>query len=514
MRLETKRWRTQVSLTWVAAMCGHIGCGSTDPGASETGSGMGNEEDSSGSEGSTSDGPDDDSDAQDEESTSSGGGTSTSTGTTTSATTTSSEGGTSTTTSGESTGNPSTTTGETGDTASASETGGDGELRWVGTWGSGQQSLVDAAHMPPVSLANNTVRQFIYTSIGGDELRLQLSNEYGNGPLTVNSVHLALPTNAPSIDPSTDTPLTFSGAASVTLQPGEFLYSDTVAFSLPEQSSVAVSIHFGAVPSTITGHPGSRSNSYIAYGDAASAATYEFPQVNHQDSGGTGAGNPGQGWYFTTRLEVMAPMTSHAVVTFGDSLTDGRGSTTDGNDRWPDVLSRRLRMNPGTESVAVINAGMGGNGLVADNGGGRPTGVARFERDALTQEGVRWVIVLMGVNDIGYSGQSAAQVIAGYEQMIDAAHAADLLIYGVPLLPFGGWGQATNDPGLFGVRDTINDWVRTSGRFDAVIELDAAVADPQDATRLSAQFNSDDLHPNANGYRAMGDAVPLTLFAE
>lgn len=501
-----KQYARVAGLLGVAGLYVHLACAPRDPGVSEAGetseedgsSGgaeptSDDEDASSGSTGNSSSATSEDSTSTGDESTSSSSG----------------EDSTSTTTTSGTSGDGMTTSGETGETSAESESGSVDEPHWVASWGSAQQRLVQSGHLPALPLTDNTVRQFIYTSIGGDEVRLQFSNEYGNGPLTLRAVHLALPTTAPSIDPSTDTAVTFSGAPDATLQPGEFLYSDPVAFALPETSTVAVSIHFGDVPSQITGHSGSRSTSYLTTGDAAAAATFDYPQSTN------GAGNPGQGWYFTARLEVMAPSTSGLVVAFGDSLTDGRGSTTNGNNRWPDVLSRRLRMNPETEGVAVINQGIGANGLVAD-GEGRTAGVDRFERDVLTQAGVRWAVLLMGVNDIGYAGQSADAVIDAYERVIDAAHDAGVKIYGVPLLPFAGWSQANANPSLLETRDTINQWIRTSGRFDAVIDLESAVANPRDPSRLRMDllFEGDWLHLNAFGYMAMGNAVPLELFVD
>jgi lysophospholipase L1-like esterase len=301
-----------------------------------------------------------------------------------------------------------------------------------------------------------------------------------------------------AIDTETDVTLAFSGSSSVTVPAGQAVYSDPFEFALTQQTSIAVSIHFGNVPAGITGHPGSRTTSYIATGNAVSAGTL---------SGAVATDH----WYYLSRLEVTAPASAGAVVTLGDSLTDGRGSTTNGNDRWPDALSRRLRANAATRDVAVVNAGIGGNAVVS--GGLGPTARERFARDVLGQAGVRWVIVLEGVNDIGgASGQTVAgDLIAAYEELIAAAHAAGVRVYGVPILPFGGSNY--DSPDHEQARQTVNDWIRTSGSFDAVLDLEGVVADPTNPTRLLPTYDSGDrLHLSVAGYQAMADAIDLALF--
>jgi len=370
-----------------------------------------------------------------------------------------------------------------------------GATRWVATWGSGQQ-LTEPANNPPVGLTNYTLRQFAYVSIGGSRLRVRFSNLFGNGPVTLNSVHVARPTSASGIDTSTDRALTFSGSASVTIATGQAIWSDALDFALTAQSRLAVTVYFGSAPSNVTGHPGSRTTSYLQSGNVVSAATISGSSTDH--------------WYFLTAIDVMAAPPAAAVVTLGDSITDGRGSTTNGDNRWPDALSRRLRANGPTAPVAVVNQGIGGNAVVS--GGLGPTAVARFQRDVIEVSGVKWVIVLEGVNDIGGS-QVADPLIQAYRGFIQSAHAANLLIYGVPILPFGG---STYDNGTphESVRQTVNTWIRTGGEFDAVIDLDAAVRDPGTPTRLLLTYDSGDgLHLNPTGYQRMADSIPLTLFA-
>jgi lysophospholipase L1-like esterase len=372
---------------------------------------------------------------------------------------------------------------------------GDG-TRWVATWGSGQQ-LTEPANNPPSPLAGNTLRQFAYVSIGGSRLRVRFSNVFGNGPVTLNNVHVARATSGSGIDTSTDRALTFFGFAAVTIEAGQEVWSDAFNFALTAQSRLAVSIHFGAVPSGITGHPGSRTTSYLQTGSAVSAATLSGSSTDH--------------WYYLTAIDVEAAAPAAAVVTLGDSITDGRGSTTNGNDRWPDALSRRLRANTPTQTVAVVNQGIGGNAVVS--GGLGPTAIQRFQRDVIGVSGVKWVIVLEGVNDIGGStgSQIADQLIQAYQGFIQSAHAANLLIYGVPILPFEGNSYYTQPHE--NARQTVNSWIRTSGAFDDVIDLDAAVRDPAMTTRLLSTYDSGDgLHLNPAGYQRMADSIPLTLF--
>ena len=372
-----------------------------------------------------------------------------------------------------------------------------GGTSWVGTWRAAPQ-LTETSNLPPVSLTDNTLRQIVYVSLGGSRLRMSFSNEYGNGPLTMSAVHLAVSTTTHSIDAATSRALSFSGMPAVTVLGGEKVTSDPLDVSLPPHSKVAVTIAFGSTPSDVTGHPGSRTTSYIATGNAVSEASLSSPVSTEH-------------WYYVTGIDVEAPSTNGAVVTLGDSITDGRGSTTDGNNRWPDNLSRRLRANGPTAGVAVLNQGIGGNAVVT--GGLGPTAVSRFQRDCLDQDGVRWVIVLHGVNDIGgASSEAVAQsLISAYQGFVTAARARGVRIYGVPILPIGGssYDSAVHEA----ARQTVNAWIRAAGNFDAVIDLEAAVRDPANPTELFAEYDSGDhLHLSVAGYQRMADAIDLALF--
>jgi lysophospholipase L1-like esterase len=385
----------------------------------------------------------------------------------------------------------------------ASEGGTNGapeKTQWIGTWVSSQQ-VTEPSNLPPApGLWGNTLRQVVHVSIGGSRVRVRFSNQYGYRPLALEAVHVAVPAGAGAVDPSTDVALTFSGAPSVTVEPGATVLSDPFDFELAPLSDVTVSAFIGATQNDHTGHPGSRATSYIAAGNATTEASLPSPVTTDH-------------WYLLAGVDVLASVGTRAVVAFGDSITDGRGSTTNGNDRWPDALARRLQANAETADVAVLNHGIGGNAVLA--GGLGPTALERFERDVLEQDGVRWLIVLHGVNDIGSSTDAsvAERLIGAYEGFIDRARERDIRVYGVPILPFGGSQYASAEHEA--ARQTVNTWIRTSGRFDAVLDLDEALRSPNTPENLAATYDSGDhLHPNPAGYRKMADSIDLGLFTE
>jgi lysophospholipase L1-like esterase len=276
------------------------------------------------------------------------------------------------------------------------------------------------------------------------------------------------------------------------------VWSDAFDFVLAPLSSVAVTIRFGSVPAGITGHPGSRTTSFLQSGDAVSAATVSGAMTDH--------------WYYITGLDVMADAQTAALVVLGDSITDGRGSTTNGNDRWTDLLALRLQANEATKKVGVLNLGIGGNNVLT--GGLGPTAVARFDSQVLGQSGVKWLIVLEGVNDIGGATGSGVvtELTNAFQQFVTKARAANVRAYGSPILPFGGSMYDTGDHETS--RQAVNTWVRTAGNFDAVVDLDAAVRDAANPRNLAAAYDSGDkLHLNPAGYQKMADAVDLALFA-
>jgi len=380
---------------------------------------------------------------------------------------------------------------------------------WVTTWGCGPQ-LTEPGNLPQTPLANNTLRQFVHVSIGGNHLRMRFSNAYGTSPVTMNSVHVALAAGSAGsgiINPATDKALTFQGAPSVNIPPGEVVFSDPLNFNLPSLTNLAVSIYFGNVSTTtITGHPGSRTTSFIEGGDVVSAAS--MPKANST-----------QHWYLVTGVEVLADIPGKAVVILGDSITDGRGSTTDGNNRWPDELAQLLNANSQTTNLAVVNMAIGGGGIF---GGLGPAAVKRFDRDVLNQNGVRYLIVFEGVNDIGGSTAASAPILAtnlinAYAQFANKAHARNLRAYGATITPFGGNGYYSTAHEA--ARQTVNTWFRTNSVFDGVIDFDAAVRDPVTLTNFQAAFypgvNANDwLHLNPLGYRSMANSIDLNLFTK
>ena len=355
--------------------------------------------------------------------------------------------------------------------------------------------------MPPApGLEGSTLRQVIHSSVGGPTVRVRFSNTFGTRPLSITSVHIARSRGRSAIDVASDRPLTFAGADSVRIAPGAMATSDPLEYDVPALSDLAVTMQIGAAPADLTGHPGSRTTSFLQTGQWVSSV--ELPDAATSDH-----------WYVMAGLDVVA--NGAAVVTLGNSITDGRGSGTDRNDRWPDNLARRLQADPRTRHVAVLNAGIGGNAVVT--GGLGPTALSRLERDVLSQSGARWVILLEGVNDIGGAREpgSAALVarslLVAYRTIIDRVHARGLRIFGATIPPFGG--SQYDGPEREAARQSVNQWIREGGAFDAVIDFDAALRDPAEPSRLLPWADTGDhLHPNEAGYRLMADAVDLTLF--
>ncbi len=370
---------------------------------------------------------------------------------------------------------------------------------WVATWGCGPQ-LTEPSNLPPAPLANSTLRQFVHVTLNGKQVRARFSNAFGTNSVSMKSIHVALAAGPGSagngdIDPATDKALTFDGVTSVSIEPGQEILSDPFAYDLPPLTNLAVSICFGNVSAkTITGHPGSRTTSFIQSGNTTSAASMP------------GAAKTPH-WYIITGIDVLVDASSKAIVVLGDSITDGRGSTTDENNRWPDNLAQRLSTNRPTAGLSLINMGIGGNGIF---GGLGPSAQARFDRDVLGQSGVSWLIVFEGVNDIG-GGASAQSLTNAYAQFVHKAHARNLRAYGATITPFGRHGYYT--AAREAVRQAVNNWIRTSGKFDAVIDFDVTVRDPLTLTNLLSVYDTGDgLHLNSAGYRAMADSIDLTLF--
>jgi len=378
---------------------------------------------------------------------------------------------------------------------------------WIGTWASAPQ-LGDPENAPPApGFSDSTLRQIVHVSVGGKRIRVRFSNAFGGTPLMIPSLHVALSAGGSKIKPDSDRPLTFHGQPSVVIPPGALMYSDPLSFDLAALSDLSITLHLTGVPEGITTHPGARATSYLQAGDLVSAE--EMPDATRVDH-----------WYFINGVDVVAEKSAGSAVTLGDSITDGRNSITNGNGRWPDYLARRLQRDKHTRNIGVLNEGIGGNRLLHDGLG--PNALARIDRDVLAQNGVRWLIVLEGINDLGTRKDARARneepaavadILAAYEQIVLRAHAHGIRVYGATILPCEGSNYFR--PDLESDRQAINTWIRTSGEFDAIIDLDAATRDSNSLSRLSPEVDSGDhLHPGDNGYKRMADAINLKLFAK
>jgi len=367
---------------------------------------------------------------------------------------------------------------------------------WVGAWMASPQ-LTEPGNLPPApGFVDTTVRQVVRLTLAGRRLRVRLSNEFGTAPLTFTGVQVARALGESRIAAETSRALTFHGMPSVTVPPGAPVLSDVLDFPVTALSDLAITLHLRTTTSAITGHPGSRCTSYLQPGVALDAP--ELPTATKVDH-----------WYFLSGVEVLAEKSTAAVVTLGDSITDGRGSPTNGNGRWPDYLARRLQADKRTQKVAVLNAGIGGNAVI--KGGIGPSALARFDRDVLAQSGVRWLILFEGINDLGTKSANATELIAAYEQLAVRAQAHGIKVYGATILPCAPSFYYT--PELERERQAINQWIRTTRALDAVLDFDAALRDPKTPTQLSpAAESSDHLHPEKLGYKVLAEAIPLRLF--
>jgi lysophospholipase L1-like esterase len=375
------------------------------------------------------------------------------------------------------------------------------EKKWVGTWSTGVQ-LVETRNNPPSpGLTYNSLRQVLRVSIGGEVIRVKFSNEFSKSTVTMHSVQIAASAGENAIKQSTNIILTFNGNQEVTMDPGTSITSDPVSFNLRPRMDVAITIYFGGTSADITGHPGSRTTSYLLPGNNASVTDFTGSVTTEH-------------WYVIKGIDVQAPSTSSCIAILGNSITDGRGSTTNMQNRWPDLLSERLLANPGTSQVGVLNLGIGGNCVLRDCLG--PSGISRFGKDILRQSGVQSVIIFEGVNDIGgvRSADAAASVatglIAAYKMMIDSAHTRGLKIYGATITPFKGNGYFNQYSEA--CRNEVNGWIRNSGRFDAVFDFDYVVRDPVDTISLLSSFQNDGLHPDLPEFKKMVDCIDLKLF--
>ncbi|MEV4038823.1 SGNH/GDSL hydrolase family protein [Streptomyces umbrinus] len=389
---------------------------------------------------------------------------------------------------------------------------------WVNTW-TAMPQLTEPGNMPPppftedrAVLTDTTLRQTVRVSTGSERVRLRFSNAFGDTALPLTAVTVALPLDGragvAAIEPGSLRRVTFGGRGSATVPAGAQVVSDALDFDLRPGSNLTVTAYLaeGQPSLALTSHPGSRTTSYLQKADRTRDLDLpEATPVNH--------------WYLLSDVEVLSGRGTAAVAILGDSLTDGRGSTTNGNNRWPDRFLDRLHARAATSDVAVLNQAAGGNRVLNDGLG--PNVLARLDRDVLSRSGVSWLVVFEGVNDIGTAAATpaaqrsvTAELTAAYEQIAVRAHAQGIRVYGATLTPFGG-NTMYDDPDGHreSARQAVNSWIRTSGTFDAVIDFDRAVRDPGDPRRLLSTLHDGDwLHLNPEGYRVLAAAVPLGLF--
>ena len=412
--------------------------------------------------------------------------------------------------------------------------------RWVGTWATGLQALIppDPASAPAAGNAGanlfgplprinaQTLRQVVRTSIGGSRVRVTFTNVFGTHPLEIGAAHVAVRAGEAAIDPQAGAPLTFDGERSVIIEAGATVRSDAVDIDAPALGHLAVDMHL----------PGDtwRGRSPISGLRGAWTTGYVSPAGDHSGAESMPVDATLQSWLFLSRVEVAAPRETQVIVTLGDSITEGFGSTADTDSRWPDVLAERLGEAHGAAAPAVLNVAISGNRVLRGNdgvfaalsgagpgppnpnAGFGPSALDRFDRDVLLQPGVTHVIVLESINDIGMTGDPASptveELISGHRALIQRARARGLTVYGGTLTPFEGAQYYTEEGEA--KRQAVNDWIRTSGAYDAVIDFNAVVRDSANPRRFLPMFHPGDwLHPNDEGYRAMGDAIDLTLFA-
>ncbi|KAF1958993.1 SGNH hydrolase [Byssothecium circinans] len=377
--------------------------------------------------------------------------------------------------------------------------------KWVSTWTSMPQ-LVESSNMPPSPfgtspvLKDATLRQTLHISIGAPKIRLAISNTFGGSDLPITSGSIALPTNgaagASGIQASPLAAITVGGKPSFTVPRGQVVVTDEIAFEVKPGSMLSVSLYSreGQAGSSITGHPGSRTTSWFGGGERVNATAFSGTRSVH--------------WYFVSAVHAYVPSSASALVIIGDSITDGRGSTDDANNRWTDLLHARL-LASNHSNIAANNQAAGGNCVLSQCLG--PSVLSRYKRDALEQPGVKYVMIFEGVNDIGNSGNVAQQLISAFKTIVADARKAGLVTIGGTITPFGGSSYAGADKES--ARKTVNAWIKAQGNFDHVVDFAAAVESKTDPSKLNSKYNGgDSLHPNVAGYQAMANAFPLDIF--
>jgi lysophospholipase L1-like esterase len=385
------------------------------------------------------------------------------------------------------------------------------DQHWAGTWAAAPAGVAGAAEQ----FTNATLRLIVHTSAGGEQVRVTISNTFGSEPLVIGAAHVARREADAAIVAGTDRSLTFGGRPSFTVPPGALVLSEPVALHVAPLSDLAVSIYLPSATVETTTHVTALQTNYVSRsGDFTAAPQFDVARTVTR-------------WPFLTGVDVSSPALAGAIVAFGDSITDGANSTAGTNHRWPDLLAARLQQRADLRHLGVLDEGIIGNRILhpTETQFGNlfgPAGLSRFDRDVLAQPGVQFVIVLLGINDIGHPGGtapasekvSADDIAAGYRQFIDRAHAKGLKVFGATLLPFEETTLANfYSPEKETKRQAVNQWIRTSGAFDAVIDFDKAVRDAARPTRMLPTYDGGDhLHPSDAGMQAMANAIPLELF--
>ncbi len=394
-----------------------------------------------------------------------------------------------------------------------------GQDHWVATWATAESMArlgppapaappanppqTPATPRPGSRFSNQTVRMIARVSIGGRRMRIKLQNAFGSAPVTIGAAHIALRGNESAIAPGSDHALTFNGKPGCTLEPGVVLLSDPLDFTVAPLADLAVSVYIPGEVSTPTNHATALHNTYIKTGDATGDS--EMAEADKT-----------QAYYWLAGIDVLAPSNTAAIVTFGDSITDGARSSNESNHSWPALLAARLAANKATANIGVANMGIGGNRVLRDVSG--VSALGRFDRDVLSQSGVKWVMLLEAINDIGHGTTAPAEavtaddIIGAYKQMIERAHTHGVQVIGCTLTPYEGAGYYRED--FEKVREDINAWIRAPGNFDAFVDFEAAVRDAADAKKFRAEFDpGDHLHPNDKGYESMANAIDLSIFS-
>ena len=356
----------------------------------------------------------------------------------------------------------------------------------------------------PTTVNDQTIRMVVHTSIGGRRVRAQFSNAIEAAPLIIDSAHVALRTKDSETAAGTDRKLTFNGKPGCTIQPGVILLSDPVDLDVAPLADLVVSIYLPKDTGPPSVHRLGLHTAYISKGDTTGAHSMPEPVMTHS-------------YLWLSSVDVWAPAKTFAIVGLGDSITDGQGSTMDSNHDWPSLLAKRLSTDKATSHIAVLNEGIGGNQVLRDGLG--LSALARFERDVLSRAGVQWMVLLEGINDLNLygavpsaeGGLDSDDLIAGYRQLIERAHSHGIKVVGATIMPEEG-ARATSERGE-GIRQALNNWIRTSRAFDATVDFDAAVRDPAHPAKLRAEFDSGDhIHLSNAGYGAVADAFDLSIF--